>query len=102
MTAALALGFKRDAAARVSFLLAVPAIGLSGAWEMLRLLTGHTAPSAETGAAALALATLSAAIVSYATIAWLLRFLAHHSVAVFVAYRIVLGALALAAADGMP
>lgn len=38
MTAGLALGFTRTAAARFSFLLAVPSIGMAGAYEGLELL----------------------------------------------------------------
>jgi undecaprenyl-diphosphatase len=40
MTAALALGFTRTAAARFSFLLAVPSIGMAGAYEGLQLARG--------------------------------------------------------------
>jgi undecaprenyl-diphosphatase len=40
-------------------------------------------------------ATLVAFVVGYAAIAWFLRYLAHHSVRVFVIYRVGLGALVL-------
>jgi undecaprenyl-diphosphatase len=42
------------------------------------------------------LATIGAFVVGYASIAFLLRWLARHSTAVFVAYRVALGALVLA------
>jgi len=42
------------------------------------------------------LATIGAFVVGYASIAFLLRWLVHHSTAVFVAYRVALGALVLA------
>ena len=44
------------------------------------------------------LATLCAFAVGYASIAFLLRWLARHSTAVFVAYRVALGVLVLALA----
>jgi undecaprenyl-diphosphatase len=34
-------------------------------------------------------------VVGYAVIAWLLHYLAHHSVAIFVAYRLALGTIVL-------
>ena len=40
-------------------------------------------------------ATFIAFVVGYAAIAWFLRYLAHHSVRVFVAYRLALGGLVL-------
>ena len=45
-----------------------------------------------------AVATIVAFISGYAAIAWLLRYLAHHSLAIFVAYRIPLGILVIALA----
>jgi undecaprenyl-diphosphatase len=47
---------------------------------------------------ATALATLLAFVTGYASIAFLLRYLARHSIAVFVAYRVVLGVMVLALA----
>jgi undecaprenyl-diphosphatase len=41
-------------------------------------------------------------VVAYASIAWLLRFVAHHSIAAFVPYRVVLGgALVILLAAGV-
>jgi undecaprenyl-diphosphatase len=99
ITAGLFLGLEREAAARFSFLLSVPAIVISGLFELGSLGShGH-----DVGVGALVVATLFAFAVGYASIAFLLRFLATHSTAVFVAYRIVLGAavLALAAAGAI-
>jgi undecaprenyl-diphosphatase len=81
------------AAARYSFLLSVPAVVLSGLFEMREL--GH-GDGASVGATIVA--TVAAFISGYAAIAWLLRYLATHSLAVFVAYRIPLGVLVLALA----
>ncbi|MDX6678507.1 MAG: undecaprenyl-diphosphatase, partial [Solirubrobacteraceae bacterium] len=47
------------------------------------------------GAGATAVATLLAFVTGYASIAFLLRFLTTHTTAVFVAYRVVLGAAVL-------
>src|SRR4051812_24477680 len=86
------LGFDRAAAARYSFLLSVPAVVLNGLFE-LRHIGGGDA-SASVGATALA--TLLAFIVGYWSIAFLLRYLANHTVNIFVAYRLVLGTVVLA------
>jgi undecaprenyl-diphosphatase len=95
LSAGLFLNFDRAAAARYSFLLSVPAVVLSGAFEMRHIGDGDGA-----GAAATAIATLLAFVVGYASIAFLLRYLTTHSTAVFVAYRVVLGALVLGLAGG--
>jgi undecaprenyl-diphosphatase len=90
ISAGLFLGFDRESAARYSFLLSVPAVVLSGLFEARKI--------GESGGAGLAptlLATVLAFIVGYASIAWLLRWLVSHSTAVFVAYRVGLGALVL-------
>ena len=93
LTAGLFLGFDRASAARYSFLLSVPAVVLSGAFELRRI--------GEDGGAGLVptiIATVLAFVVGYATIAFLLRWLVRHSTAVFVVYRVGLGALVLALA----
>jgi undecaprenyl-diphosphatase len=88
ISAGLLLGFDRVAAARFSFLLSIPAVVLSGLFEM-RNFVGEGGD--DTGAGALIVATLLAFVVGYASIAFLLRFLANHSTYVFVGYRVVLG-----------
>jgi len=95
ITAGLFLGFDRESAARYSFLLSVPAVVLSGLFELRKI-------GDEGGAGALPtiIATLAAFVVGYASIAFLLRWLAHHSTVVFVVYRVVLGALVLALTAG--
>jgi len=90
LTAGLFLGLERRAAARYSFLLSVPAVVLSGVFELRNVGDGEHAAALPT-----AIATLAAFIIGYASIAFLLRFLAHHSTAVFVVYRVVLGAVVL-------
>ena len=96
ITAALFLGFNRAAAARFSFLLSVPAVVLSGLYQ-LRDVGGEGA----VGFVPTAVATVFAFVSGYAAIAFLLRFLVRHTTAVFVAYRVILGivVLALVSAD---
>lgn len=96
ITAGLFLGLDRPAAARFSFLLSVPAVVLSGLFELGSILSGEEGESA--GVLALVVATLLAFASGYAAIAFLLRFLATHSTKVFVGYRVALGALVLALA----
>jgi undecaprenyl-diphosphatase len=90
ITAGLFLGFDRTAAARYSFLLSVPAVVLSGLFELKDIGGGGSA-----GAGATAVATLLAFVVGYASIAFLLRYLTTHSTMVFVVYRVVLGTVVL-------
>ena len=94
ISAGLLRNFDRAAAARYSFLLSVPAVVLSGLYELKDIGGGDDAASTS--------ATIIAALVAfasgYAAIAWLLRYLADHSLNVFVAYRIPLGILVIALA----
>ncbi|HVF19360.1 MAG TPA: undecaprenyl-diphosphate phosphatase, partial [Mycobacteriales bacterium] len=91
ISAGLFRGLERPAAARYSFLLSIPAIVLSGLLEL-----SHIGDGDGPGPIATAVATVIAFGVGYAAIAWLLRFLATHSVSVFVGYRIALGLLVIA------
>jgi undecaprenyl-diphosphatase len=95
ISAGLFLGFDRPSAARFSFLLSVPAVVLSGLFELRDALggSGNTAP-----AGALGIAVLVAFLTGYASIAFLLRYLVTHSTGVFVAYRVLLGTVVLALA----
>jgi undecaprenyl-diphosphatase len=93
ITAGLFLGFDRASAARYSFLLSVPAVVISGLFELRKI-----GEEGGAGVAPTILATLGAFAVGYASIAFLLRWLARHSTAVFVAYRVALGVLVLALA----
>ncbi|MBE2320476.1 undecaprenyl-diphosphate phosphatase [Solirubrobacter sp. CPCC 204708] len=90
ITAGLFSGFNRAAAARYSFLLSVPAVVLSGLFEMRKI-----GDPGGVGALETALATIAAFIVGYASIAWLLKWLASHSTMVFVVYRVALGVLVI-------
>lgn len=91
ISAGLFRNFDRSAAARYSFLLSVPAVVLSGLFELK-----DVGGEGSVGLAPTLIATVAAFVTGYAAIAWLLRYLAHHSLAIFVAYRIPLGILVIA------
>ena len=93
MSAGLLLGLKREAAARFSFLLAIPAVVASGLFELRDVISGDKG-GLGTGVN-VGVATLVSFLVGYAAIAWLLRYLETHSVGLFVAYRVALGTLVL-------
>ena len=96
ITTGLFLGLDRAAAARFSFLLSVPAVVLAGLFELSSIIEGEEGE--HVGAGPLVVATALAFVVGYASIAFLLRFLATHTLFIFVAYRIVLGVIVLALA----
>ncbi len=93
ITAGLFLGFDRVAAARFSFLLSIPAVVLSGLFELKGVVDGSA--EGAVGLGPTAVATLLAFVTGYASIAFLLKFLTTHTTGVFVAYRVVLGAAVL-------
>jgi undecaprenyl-diphosphatase len=95
ITAGLSLGLSREAATRYSFLLAIPAVVASGVFSIPDVLDRGGA-GLQPSVPQMVVATLVAFVVGYASIAWLLRWVAHHSVYVFVAYRVLLGAATLA------
>ncbi|WP_324787823.1 undecaprenyl-diphosphate phosphatase [Streptomyces sp. H51] len=87
MSTALILDLDRVAATRLSFFLGIPALTGAGLYELKDALgTG-------VGAAPLAVGTIVSFVVAYASIAWLLKFVAKHSFNAFVLYRLVVGAL---------
>ncbi len=89
--AGLFAGEKREAAARFSFLLSIPAVGASGLLE----LKGAWGNLPQGSSATLLLATIVSGIVGYASIWFLIRYLRTHTTGVFIGYRLVLGALIL-------
>ena len=77
----------RVAATRLSFFLGIPALTGAGLYELKDALgTG-------VGAAPLAVGTIVSFVVAYGSIAWLMRFVASHSLNSFVIYRIIIGVL---------
>jgi len=91
MTAALLLGFTREAAARFSFLLAIPTILASSAVFTIELL----ASDSPVDWAALSLAVLLSGIAAYVAIALFLRLIERLGMWPFVVYRLLLGGLIL-------
>jgi len=88
LTAGLFMGIERAATARFSFLLGIPAIILAG---LVQLKDALNAELGSGGLISLAVGVISAAIFSYAAIAWLLRFLQTQNTWIFVWYRLVFG-----------
>lgn len=88
ITAGLLMGYTREAAARYSFLLAIPAVLASGAYQLVRT---WGQPSA-VAPGPTALATLVAFVVGYGVIVVFLRLVSSRGYMPFVLYRIALGA----------
>lgn len=86
ISAGLFRGYSRPAATRYSFLLAIPAVLISGLFETLKIGEDTSPAWGPT-----ILATAIAFFVGYAAIAWLLKFIANNSFLPFVIYRIGLG-----------
>ena len=92
LTAALFLDFKREEAARFSFLLGVPAIALAGLKELYELHKAHIPLEAWS---VLAVGLIVGSISSFIAIWGLMRFLERFSAWPFVAYRIFIGIVIL-------
>ncbi|WP_344343550.1 undecaprenyl-diphosphate phosphatase [Kitasatospora putterlickiae] len=88
ISAGLLLGYSREAAARYSFLLAIPAVLASGVLELFKIGEG---PAPDWGPTILA--TVIAFAVGYAAISWFLKYISNNSFTPFVIYRIALGIL---------
>ena len=91
ITAGLLMGFTREAAARYSFLLAIPAVMGSGLYQLFKA-SDEPAPGAP-GAGATLIATLVAFVVGYFVIIAFLKIVSTFSYTPFVVYRLVLAAL---------
>jgi len=92
LTAALALGFKRDEAARFSFLVGLPAIALAGFKELWEL---HKAQLDAHGWSVLAVGLVIASVSAFFAIWGLMRVLERFSAWPFVIYRGLLGVILL-------
>ena len=75
-------GLDRVAATRLSFFLSIPALTGAGIYELKDAVGGSV------GTAPLVAGTVVSFVVAYASIAWLLRFVSHHTFDVFVFYRL--------------
>lgn len=91
ITAGLLMGYTREAAARYSFLLAIPAVLASGLFQLYKSL----AAPGPIAAGPTALATAIAFVVGYGVIVVFLRIVSSRGYWPFVAYRIVLGLVVL-------
>jgi len=87
----LFVGQKREAAARFSFLLSIPAITASGLLELKEAATLLPQESF----APLLVGTIVSGIVGYLSIWFLIAFLRKRSTGIFIGYRIVLGVIIL-------
>jgi undecaprenyl-diphosphatase len=90
ISAGLLRGLDRVTATRLSFFLSLPALTAATVFELPSALHGGV------GVAPTVVGTVVSFVVAYASIAWLLRFVAHHSIAKFVPYRVALGTIVLA------
>jgi len=93
ISAGLMDGLDRVTATRLSFFMAIPALTAAGLYEL------KDANTSVVGVGQMALGVAVAFVVAYAAIAWLLRFVAHHPITVFIWYRLALG-IALVVALG--
>jgi undecaprenyl-diphosphatase len=89
ITAGLALGYTREAAARYSFLLAIPAVVGSGFFKLFDISSDPVPPAW----GPIILATGVAFVIGFAVIHWLLRYISTHNFLPFVIYRLVLAAV---------
>ena len=85
ISAGLALGLDRVTSTRLSFFLSIPALTAAGLYELKDVV------GSDIGIGQTVVGTLVSFVVAYASVAWLLRFVAHHPITWFVPYRVVLG-----------
>ncbi|MBB6625858.1 undecaprenyl-diphosphate phosphatase [Nocardioides sp. KIGAM211] len=89
ISAGLFRGLDRVTATRLSFFMSIPALVAAGLFELKDLHGSHI------GVGPVLVGTFVSFLVAYAAVAWLLKFVAGHSIAWFVPYRLALGALLL-------
>lgn len=89
ITAGLFRGLDRVASTRMAFLLGIPALVGAAVFELKDALGG------DIGAVPLLVGTIVSFIVGYASVAWLIRFVAKHSTSIFAFYRVLLGVVIL-------
>jgi len=85
ISAGLINGLDRVTATRLSFFMAIPALTAAGLYEVKDVKTSVV------GVGQLDLGVVISFLVAYASIAWLLKFVAHHPITIFVWYRVALG-----------
>ena len=90
ISAGLLRDLNRVAATRLVFFLSIPALVAAGTYEAIK---EASVISTGVGWLPTSLATGVSFVVGYASIAWLLRFVAKHSITVFIWYRVALAAV---------
>jgi len=91
ISAGLAMGLTRQAAARFSFLLAIPVIFMAGTWQVLKMVSGPEVVNWPI----LVFGSMTSAVVAFLCIYFFLRYLERFSLMPFVIYRLVLGIILL-------
>jgi undecaprenyl-diphosphatase len=94
ISAGLMRGIDRVTATRLSFFLGIPALSAAGIYEAI---TVRDEITARVGWLPTIVGLVVSFVVAYASIAWLLRYVARHSIVTFVWYRVTLGALIIVA-----
>jgi undecaprenyl-diphosphatase len=92
ISAGMLRGFDRKSAARFAFLMSIPVMLAAGGYEMLDVLK---LPDLTTFMLPLAVGFVTAAIVGWYTVKWLIGYLNKHSLYVFAGYCAVLGIIVL-------
>src|SRR3712207_1925481 len=88
ISAGLIQGLRRIAATRMALFLGIPSLVAAGLYELKDVHGVGVGPTV--------VGTLVSFVVAYASVPWLRRFVAHHSIGKFVPYRVALGVLLLA------
>jgi undecaprenyl-diphosphatase len=94
IAAGLFRGLDRVTVTRMSFFLAIPALSAAGVLESV---TKASDISSGVGWGPTLVGLVVSFVVGYATIAWLLRYVARHDFSLFIVYRVILGVLVLGA-----
>jgi undecaprenyl-diphosphatase len=90
ISAGLFRGLDRVTATKLSFFLSIPALFAAGLFELKDAFSNGGIPVGEA-----IVGIVVAFLVAYASIAWLLRFVAHHPITWFIPYRLAVGAVLL-------
>lgn len=94
ISAGLLQNIKRQDAARFAFILSGPIVAAAGFKKLFEVLSGEGTTNGEISF--LALGIISSAVFGYLTIKYFLKYLAGHSLKIFIIYRIVLGLFLIA------
>lgn len=99
LSAGMLSGFKREEAAVFVFLLSAPVIAAAGGKQIFDVLTGDAGSSGlDNELLVYAAGLITAAVVGYLSVAFLLRYLRFNTLAIFIYYRLILGSIVIALA----